>query len=242
MLSDDVTTIGYHPRIMIDREKRHGSYVPELRTSRPCQMNFWFTTVATVQSKQRHRQSRESTTHTHQLPCHRALSSKTLEIAGRGLHVAILGALGTTVDDREGIRHPALLALVRITPMHQVPMEQDQRPLLHLQCLILVFPRPGIAAFVGALRPKRLLQVHEFREPILEFDQSLLKRRRHVRSFGHAKTPVLHCGVLERIPECHCAGWVAEADGAVLVRDELAANAGEFGDELALGDAWVVVA
>lgn len=83
-----------------------------------------------------------------------AFSRKTLEIARRGLHVAILRALGATIDDREGIRHPALLALVRVTPMHQVPMEQDQRPLLHLQCLILVFPRPGIAAFVSALRPK----------------------------------------------------------------------------------------
>lgn len=62
-----------------------------------------------------------------------------------------------------------------------------------------------------------------------------------MRSLGHAKTPVLHRRVLERVPECHRAGWVAEADGAVLVRDQLAANAGEFGDELALGDAWVAV-
>ena len=62
-----------------------------------------------------------------------------------------------------------------------------------------------------------------------------------MRPLGHAKATVLQCRVFERIPERHRARWVAEADGSVLVWDEVAPDAGEFGDELALRDAWVAV-
>ena len=63
-----------------------------------------------------------------------------------------------------------------------------------------------------------------------------------MRSFGNAETSVLERGVFERVPECQRAGRVGEADAAVLVGHDVAADAGEFGDDLALGDARVVVA
>ena len=63
-----------------------------------------------------------------------------------------------------------------------------------------------------------------------------------MRSLSNAKTPVFQRGVFERVPECQRAGRVGEADAAVLVRDDVAANTGEFGDDLALCDAGVIVA
>ena len=121
-------------------------------------------------------------------------------------------------------------------------MKQDQRPLLHLQRLKFVLSWSNLVFVRNTLCPKRFFQSHKFRKAIIQLGQPLRERRREMRSFGYTETPVLERGVFERIPEGHRAGRIAEADGPVLVRDKAPADAGEFGDELALGDAWIVVA
>lgn len=63
-----------------------------------------------------------------------------------------------------------------------------------------------------------------------------------MRSGSDEETAIVDGGVFERVPECCRAGWVCEANGSVLVRDDLTADAGQFGDQLTLRDSRVAVA
>lgn len=173
----------------------------------------------------------------------RTQESKFLKVPFDRLHVTVVRTCRATLDDVEGICDPVLLALVRCTLMHQIPIEKHQGPFLDFQCLIFILCRPHVGfGTTHTLSPKRSCQVDKFGQPHLGLGQSLSQRCGPMGPGSNVEASILERGVLERIPERRCAGWVREADASVLVRNDLPTNAGEFGNQLTLRDARIAVA
>ena len=163
----------------------------------------------------------------------------------------VVRAFRVTINDGKGVCNPVLLAFVDSTLVHQIAVKQHQGPLLHFQrsihilCLLPSFDScagPTSESCAGPTSsPERRLQILELWLPIVTRDQSLSERLRQMRACSYAETSVLERGILKRIPERQSAGWVCEADASVLMRNDLATDAGEFGNDLTLRDARVAV-
>lgn len=162
-----------------------------------------------------------------------------------GLHVTVVWRLEVSVDDGEGVRHPALRARIPSAPMQQVSVKQNQGSLLHLQRLVHVLVLdfgPGDGMMCRLSRPQRRLQGLESGDPPVALDHAFSDRLRQMGPGRDRETSVRHRGVLKRVPERQAARGVREADAAVLVRDDLASDARGLGDQLALRHAWAAVA
>ncbi len=144
------------------------------------------------------------------------------------------------------IRQPTPPAQIPLTLMQQIPMNQHQRPRLHLSKRIHLLPSPYLNPTPLPLPPRKpppLPHPHKPRPPpLLQPNKPPPHTNPPLTPPNEPQTPILPPRRLQRDPKPHRARRVRVQEGAVLVRRHRAADAWLLADEHALQDARVAEA